>query len=1064
MNFIPHQRGAAGALSSAALLSVGLLASCSGGSSASEATPDMDLLLVSNGFGQLLPHQAFETDGEGNVGTDVIDLRTLEDIYTHVSGTNPVLATPRLSEDPRLPSGAPGNQFIYAQFSNSLDVLSVLSDRPADQANSEGLTGEIVVEAVDPLTGSTNYVQGRAFINGRTFAGTPVGDPPRLPLQTWVSLENGVPTFTDIDNDSNGVPDGLGFPGTLNAFAGMANLFGDDTFVFIPDSDDNLATLETFPAGFEIRVNIFTSVLAENGKQMVRQAVAATSVGADVSSPESLFTPPPIQAPLTVPQDGDSDVDPTSVVQLFFTEPIQPATLGNFPSNRPPELSGSVQLEFGPPTTRVQVPFFVTPKSALDLTTWTIEPAFSFPGEGPEGQECGSFDTVDVIINSDLIQDLSGNTNDLAGTSSFRTGEGPGIVNAPITPDVIYAGRQGVSNSLSVIDLNGFGGGTGNPTWQYQNYAQGNSNYPNDPNVFFQGSQLLPPLLPGTCTFNGGSAGVFTLTKDSNLDDRLLRSPLVGSVDDIAIGSSLDMSFNNGPAPFGCQAGGGNLCSTTGIKTTTVTIQSGTLNPGGGAQAGAGVLITGFANLVSWSPHPNPPPLDFPPICVSPFLLTQEPTSIDTTLPPPGGPGLQNLLNPGNPFPEKTDPTVPVFNVPPTGLLAEQANSFFQGPSLPDTVQNCLQYGIRQQVGHFLYVLDRSLNEVSVLNSNRMTVVDRITIPDPTSLAMGTNLDLLAVSSQGTDAVYFIDTDPSSATFHEVIKITQVGESPRGIAWEPGNEDILVCNEASNSVSIISAFSLEVRKEIVAFLDRPFEVCITPRQSNFGLLRNVYFAYILNRSGEVAIFESGPNEVNGWGYDDVVGTTPYTFQSPKTIQPDYLDLRGGFWVLHEGPYNVLDETFGEPGEPAATNCAVVTGTAGQLPLNAGSLGSPQIRDIAFGIKVSLGVGTLSGVPVDIAFDNLLNLGGGINFSTPFSAGQPAVVNGKSLVRPAAPQSVAGCASRYVFFSIPNSSSADGAVDVVSLTNFTRFDVNPYEEGVQSIPVPGVRVIADYFRQ
>ncbi|MBO24301.1 MAG: hypothetical protein CMO65_03750, partial [Verrucomicrobiales bacterium] len=72
-----------------------------------------------------------------------------------------------------------------------------------------------------------------------------------------------------------------------------------------------------------------------------------------------------------------------------------------------------------------------------------------------------------------------------------------------------------------------FGGGTGNPTWEYQNYAQGNSNYPNDPNVFFQGSQMLPPLLPGTCTFNGGSAGVFTLTRDSNLDDRLVRSPLV---------------------------------------------------------------------------------------------------------------------------------------------------------------------------------------------------------------------------------------------------------------------------------------------------------------------------------------------------------------------------------------------------------------------------------------------------------------------------------------------------------------------------------------------------------
>ena len=1040
----------------------GLFAACSGGGSgSSQATPDMDLLLVSNGFGQLLPHQAFQTDGEGNVGTDVMDIRTLDELFTHVSGANPIHATPRLSEDPRLPSGNPGNQFIYARFTNNIDVSSVLSDRAADQANS-GLTGTIVVEAVDPLGGTASYVKGRAFINGKSYAGSPVGDPPRLEFQTWVTLEGGVPTITDVDNNADGVPDALGFPGTLNQFAGMGELFGEDTFLFVADSDDNLATLETFPTGYEIRVNIYTSVLDVNGKEQIRQAVASTSVGADVSAPESLFTPPPIQAPLTVPQDGDSDVDPLTDIRLFFTEPIQPTTLGDMPSRRPPELSGSIQVQFGPETTRVQVPFFVEPVSALDLTAWSILPAFNFPGEGPEGQECAAFDTVDIIINSGLFADLSGNTNTLSGTSSFRTGEGPGLVNAPITPDVIYAGRSGVANSLSVIDLNGFGGGTGNPTWEYQNYAQGNSNFPNDPNVFFQGSQLLPPLLPGTCTFNGGSAGVFTLTKDTNLDDRLVRSPLVGSVDDVAIGYGLDLSFNNGPAPFGCQSGGGNLCASIGIKTLTVVVDGSTLSPSGGAQNGQAVVVTGVPNIVSWSPHPNPPPLDFPPMCIAPYLLSQEPTSIDTTLPPPLGPGLQNLLNPGNPFPDKTDPTVPFFNVPPTGLLAEQTTSFFQGPSLPDTVQNCQTYGIRQQVGHFLYVLDRSIHEVVVLNSNRMTVIDRIALPDPTSLAMGTNLDLLAVSSSSTNSVFFIDTDPNSATFHEVVKITLVGEGPRGIAWEPGNEDILVCNEAGNSVSVISAFSLEVRKELVAFLDQPFEVCITPRQATFGFLRNVYFAYILNRSGEIAVFESGPDEVNGWGYDDLIGVTPYTFKNPKTIQPDYTDLRGGFWVLHEGPFNLVSEEPGDLGVPAATNCAFVTGNTGVQPLGGlTGIANPGFRDMSFGIKVSLGAGTLSGIPVDLAFDNLLNTGGGINFWTPYSAGQPVVVNGKSIVRsPGAP----ACSSRYAFFCVPNSSNSDGAVDVISLTNLTRFDVSPYEEGVQSIPVKGVRVLADYFRQ
>ena len=59
-------------------------------------------------------------------------------------------------------------------------------------------------------------------------------------------------------------------------------------------------------------------------------------------------------------------------------------------------------------------------------------------------------------------------------------------------------------------------------------------------------------------------------------------------------------------------------------------------------------------------------------------------------------------------------------------------------------------------------------------------------------------------------------------------------------------------------MSIISAATLEVRKEVRSQLSRPFEVCITPRQiPGYGFARNVYFAYILNRTGSIALFESG---------------------------------------------------------------------------------------------------------------------------------------------------------------------------------------------------------------
>jgi YVTN family beta-propeller protein len=120
---------------------------------------------------------------------------------------------------------------------------------------------------------------------------------------------------------------------------------------------------------------------------------------------------------------------------------------------------------------------------------------------------------------------------------------------------------------------------------------------------------------------------------------------------------------------------------------------------------------------------------------------------------------------------------------------------------------------------------------VVVLNSNRMTVIDRIPMSDPTTLAMSPNLNLIAVVNQLGDTVSFVDIDPSSATFHQVVQNTVVGSRPRGIAWDPGNEDILACNEADGTVSVIAAASLQVRKTVSSQLSEPFDVAITPRQA-----------------------------------------------------------------------------------------------------------------------------------------------------------------------------------------------------------------------------------------
>lgn len=1043
-------------------LGSGLLAAgCGGGGRPAGQASAFELDQVSNGFGQLLPHTTFRLGSNGEPTTQILSIRTMQDLLGNVRRGNPVRPVPSFDAGTLLPNGQPGNHFLYVTFTEPIDIDSVLTSAPG-QAGANGLTGAITVVALDPVSNTSAPVPGRAFVNGMTYAGQATGSPSQLELQTWVTRDSqsGLPVVNPaVDNDGDGVPDGLGFPGTESVFQGANELVSPNTFVFVVDGDADLLSHEAFPSGRQIRLQVTAAVRSQGGRTLGVQALASTTVGADQVLPESLFTPPPTSQPLVVPGLGQIDVDPMTDLRVFLTEPVQPWSVGDLPIGIPPTLSPAVQVTFGPDTSTVNMPFHALPVSVLDLSSYVLTPAFNFPGEGPSGNECGLFNRVRVRVNPGQFEDLVGNNNVQGGETFFETGPGPGVVNAPIAPEAIYVGRAGASGGISVIDLNGFGGGTGDPTFDptYQNTREPDTNYPNNPNLRFQGSLLRPALAPGTCTVNGGSAGVFTLTRDSSLDDRLVRAPILLNVGDMHLGWALDRAFNNGPAPFGCQSGGGNLCAITGLKRTVVAIDNGTLSPSanqGGGQIGT--IIDGAPNLISWAPHPNPPPLLFPPLCVSPFLAAMEPTSIDTTLPPPRGPGLTNLLVPGDPLGR------PLDGVPPSGLLAEQPTSFFDGPSMPQLqLANCVNYTTRQQVGQFLYVLDRSVREVVVLNSNRMTVIDRIPVPDPTSAAIGTNLNLLAVTNQATDTVSFIDINPSSATLHQVIKTTRVGRSPRGIAWEPGNEDILVCNELDNTVSIVSAYSLEVRKVVGAFLDRPFEIAITPRQLGFGYLRNVYFAYVLNRSGRVAVFESGPSAVNGWGYDDFVGTVTTTFLNPKTIQPDHADLRSAFWVLHQGPINLATGQPGPENEGAVSLCVVESAISGQLPLNFQSLTIPQFRDMTVSVQFSLGEDRISGIPVDLAFDNLLNLGGLQNWATSFSSGESLIVNGKAIVRGGA----AANAPRHLFLAIPNPSSGLPVVDVVNLDGtYSRIDTSEFRPGINSIEVTGATVLMDYFRQ
>ena len=207
-----------------------------------------------------------------------------------------------------------------------------------------------------------------------------------------------------------------------------------------------------------------------------------------------------------------------------------------------------------------------------------------------------------------------------------------------------------------------------------------------------------------------------------------------------------------------------------------------------------------------------------------------------------------------------------------------------------------------------------------------------------------------------------------------------------------------------------------------------------------------------------------PDGPNGWGFDSIVGQPEFRFNKPKSIKPDHINLNSGVWVVHEDQIDFNGVPTGKPGG-AISNMQIESASAGAIPLDQGLFVNPTLRDIEFQVDVSIGSDQLTGIPVDIAFDNQMNLAALPNLATIFSPGSPAPFNGKDLVRVPPPGTLNCNQPTFLFAAIPNSNQGGGVVDVIKMeSGFLRFDTNPFQPGTQSIPVPGVNVVMDYFRQ
>lgn len=993
-------------LAGASVLCLWALAACSGGSPGDrENRGDFKVTSISTGRGTIYPYRIREADVFGNPTSDVLNIESEQTLESNVTGNNGVLPVATFTTTAELPNGDPGNHFIHFAFSHKLDVDSILSDLLANQTNS-GLTGSLNVIGYDPATETSVTLQGRGFVNGFTY----YNEGGVLVKRQAVEANGDMVSILDAR--------AAGFPN----YPGAADLVTQKSFTFVADTDGNLATFDMFPSDRLIRLVVTAAVLDTEGDILEQEICTATTVGPDNAPPEVLgylTAGDPLNNELEIaPGTGQVGIDPLTTVQVRFNKPVQPGEVGSFfdPQQLVPP-AGGLTLSVTAAAVTFEVIYHADPFNFGDMCNYVITPAYQLPGQS----------NVDVIVQDTTIHSLNGDLIGTPVTSQFSTSQGPGLVNAPVAPEAIYVGIGGAEPGVSVIDLNGFGQGTGDPNnTRFRVGIQ--------PNIGVPG--LVPALAEGTTTLDAGSAGTLTLARDSNLDTRLLRDPIIGQVDDIHIGAPLDLVFNN---------------ENINVNTT----RANQLNPVLGAQM--------VGNTITQPPHPNPPRLKFPPDNPARAIFGEEPT---TTTGPGGPPG--NIITGGAPAGCLTSPINQLVQGNPFSSIRGEIGIYgvafmgtFYGPqppplSPPPPPPFC-PYTSRQQVGHFLYVLDRDNRQVLVLNSNRFTVLDSIQLSDPVSMAVSPNMTRLAVTNFSSSSVSFIDINPLSPSFHQVVTETRVERGPTGIAWQPDGEDVLVVSTDANFMTIISALDFTVRRTVGGFLNGPIDVVCSERFIATGNASAVYYAYILNSNGTVAVYESGPDGVNGIGFNDVIGTVANaSFPRARALFYDFTSQFSGVFIGH------VDES----GLGQISRLSLTSTPFNIQPLNPSSGGfilPPTYRQKEWTVVQRIG-GLSATTPVrdllsgnsivDLATDDMINFGGATGQVTPFNqtfSSTPYFHSGKHTVKNVGGAPAIACVPKLLFAAL----SDVGKVDVVEILTGRL---------VTSLDVPGVRVVASYWRQ
>lgn len=239
--------------------------------------------------------------------------------------------------------------------------------------------------------------------------------------------------------------------------------------------------------------------------------------------------------------------------------------------------------------------------------------------------------------------------------------------------------------------------------------------------------------------------------------------------------------------------------------------------------------------------------------------------------------GLNNTANPPR-NPALAFGQQPGINIPANGPAAES----LLGPAYTGVCMAPCPPA--QPIGNFLWVIDGDAGgngRLKVFNSNTFELLSTIAgVSSPRGLGISPDLNYLYVSNFDQGTVQRLFANPATPQFNTVSNTISVGSGPQSISVHPQNVDVIVCNFAGNSISIVNVNTQTERVQLGTGAG-PSDAHVTPLMLGQNLT-NAFTAFVPCVFGNiVSIYESQSPAVPENGPQGLIKDQVGGFSAPR---------------------------------------------------------------------------------------------------------------------------------------------------------------------------------------